>query len=159
MYNIVLKTPTSLLLGSKEIPQNIILYIVPLLLFSIRVVYAWCRALPKVEMPWAYLPLCSWPRGISPTPACCLLGPTTTGAELPLPKIHHSAFPFPTTKPPTHTAQGYQEHHQCIQLMQPTSLSQKQGKVHMSAQLQPGRQSIEGGGANPMLATKPANLT
>ena len=83
------------------------------------------------------------PRGISPTrPACCLLGPTTTG-EL-LPKIHHPALPFPTT-PATHSAGGRVSRAPSVHAVYATatSLSQKQGKVHMSAQLQGGGQSIE----------------
>ena len=61
------------------------------------------------------------PRGISPTPACCLLGPTGAAAKNPSPCL--LPLPHQHATHPHGLGEGYQEHHQCIQFMQPTSLS------------------------------------
>ena len=122
--------------------------------------------------PRAYLPLkecsvvlycCSCPRAY--LPLCPL--PIRAWWRCAMPKIHHLAFPFPTTGS-THVVR-YQEHHRwrCTWFMQrgDLPLSQKLGKKHLGAHLQHGRQSIEEmgglgwGGGNSMPATHPANLS
>ena len=118
-----------------------------LLPFSIAVVYAWCTGpVPMWRCRGHISHFAQLPRGISPTR--CLLGPTA--GEL-LPKIHHPAFlPLPhhaTHPPPGSGVSRAPSVHPVYATA--TSLSQKQGKVHEGAQLQGGRQSIEGGGGKP----------
>ena len=97
------------------------------------------------------------PRGISPTPACCLLGPTGAAAKNPSPCL--LPLPHQHATHPHGLGEGYQEHHQCIQFMQPTSLSvrSKEKCTWVQSCRQEGNQLR--GEANPVLATHPANLT
>ena len=86
----------------------------------------YCCSCPRAYLPLCLLPIRAWWR-------CAM------------PKIHHLAFPFPSTGS-THVVR-YQEHHRwrCTWFMQrgDLPLSQKLGKKQLGAHLQHGRQSIE----------------